>query len=561
MLQQNARINVGGGVGTDVAAGSVIVRAGSFRILDGRIEATHRSNVVDGGVFDLGARDRIEIDAARITSGTAAAGRGPDVQLASREVSIGGDSLIRIISAADGASGDFTAEAQTVSLVEGAEISSLNTAAGAGGAIRIRARDASGTGRIEIRGDGASPDGLRLPSSILSNPRGAGAGGEITLESDAIVLSNNGDVLSIARGGATAAGGAIEIRTTDLAVESGSFVATSTGRAMDTTTPPTEGQAPGGALRIEGLDGARADRVRVSNAGGEREPAAISTNTLSPGEGAGRGGDLTLRAQQLELVDGGQVFANTQGAGVAGALQIEADAIRIAGVLANPAAPTDPFRSGITSRVATTGATGSGTRLSINTRLLEVQDGGQISTATFGIGDAGDLEITARERMTVRGGANGASLVSAQAVAGPTEPGGGNGGTLTIETGHLELRDGGLISASTAGRGDPGDVGDAGDVVIRAGSVEIIGAVDSEPGDLLRFGLAGGGGRRRRGRRHRRSSGRHACSRAADGSRSRAPATVPRATFAWTWAGLCTFSTERGSSAPATTRAEAALGR
>ncbi len=465
LFQLNARVDVGAAVGTQDAAGSLAVRAGRFRILDGRIEATHRSDVVDAGDIDIGTRDEIELDTARLTSATAAAGRGSDIRLEGGSVLVRGDSLIRIISTGAGASGDFTAVATDVAVTEQAEISSINTNVGAGGDIRLVARGASGEGRIEIRGEGETITGVRLASTLLSNPRGAGAGGRIVLEGDTIEIADTGEVLSIARGGATGTGGSIDLRGTDVSVDSGSFVASSTER-----------DAAGGAVSVEGLDGGFASRVVVRNAGGESEPARISTNTVSTAPGAGPGGALTVRAQRLELLRGGQLFARTEGTGDAGILTVDADSILISGILDNPSAPTDPFRSGITSRVGDDGALGSATLLSIDTRVLEVEDGGQISTATFGVGDAGALRITSTERMTVTGGPNGASLVSAQAVAGPASPGGGRGGLLTIDTERLELRDGGQIAASTAGQGNPGNVGDAGDVEIRAGSVEISGA-------------------------------------------------------------------------------------
>jgi filamentous hemagglutinin family protein len=465
LLQQNARIDVGAPSGTSDAAGSVVVRAGSFRIIDGRIEATHRSDGVDAGVFDIGTRDSIQLDQARLTSSTEGAGRGSDILLASRDVSIGGGSLIRIISTGAGKSGDFSAEATTISVIEEAQISSINTNDGGGGDIRLQARGPSGEGRIVVRGEGESGNGARFSSTIFSNPRGDGVGGTIALEADAIELSNSAEVLSITRGSASGTGGSIEIHTADLIVESGSFVSSS-----------TEGDAPGGAITAEGLDGSSATSLIVRNAGGEGQPARISTNTISTEVTAGPGGVVTVRAESIDLLDGGQIFARTEGSGDAGVLTVEADSIRIAGILANPNAPADPFRSGITSRVGDDGALGTGTLLSIDTRILEIENGGQVSTATFGIGHAGELRITSRERLTVTGGANGASRISAQAVAGPTAPGGGQGGLITIETERLELRDGGQISSSTTGAGNPGEVGDAGHVFVRADHISISGA-------------------------------------------------------------------------------------
>ena len=172
---------------------------------------------------------------------------GDEGALASEEISIAGESLVRIISTGAGESGDFSAEAASIEVLEQAQIASTTTGSGVGGDIDLWARTAAGDGSIEVLGGGETPEGIRIETTLSTEARGDGPAGAIRLEADSVWVADSGNLLSGARSSATGAGGAIEIRSSDLLVENGAFVASA-----------TDGASPGGAVTIEGLDGAAA---------------------------------------------------------------------------------------------------------------------------------------------------------------------------------------------------------------------------------------------------------------------------------------------------------------
>ncbi|MFM5962169.1 MAG: S-layer family protein, partial [Dolichospermum sp.] len=84
----------------------------------------------------------------------------------------------------------------------------------------------------------------------------------------------------------------------------------------------------------------------------------------------------------------------------------------------------------------------------IDTSTLTLEKGGFISACTCGKGDAGNIAIKATEGVTVGGELT--SRVNDKAV--------GNGGSITIDTSTLTLEKGGIISASTSGKGNAGKI-------------------------------------------------------------------------------------------------------
>jgi large exoprotein involved in heme utilization and adhesion len=96
-----------------------------------------------------------------------------------------------------------------------------------------------------------------------------------------------------------------------------------------------------------------------------------------------------------------------------------------------------------------------------------VQDGGRISTSTFGDGNAGNLTITATEIELL--GRSTDSRFSSGLRATVASEAMGNAGTLTINTQNLSVREGAQVLASTFGNGNVGSL------TITATDVELVG--------------------------------------------------------------------------------------
>ncbi|OBQ32546.1 MAG: hypothetical protein AN487_22160, partial [Anabaena sp. CRKS33] len=76
------------------------------------------------------------------------------------------------------------------------------------------------------------------------------------------------------------------------------------------------------------------------------------------------------------------------------------------------------------------------------------ENGGFINASTFGKGNAGNIEIQATQGVTI-----GGFLTS-----GVFDTGEGNSGGITIDTATLTLENGGIINASTSGKGNAGKI-------------------------------------------------------------------------------------------------------
>ncbi|OKH25046.1 filamentous hemagglutinin N-terminal domain-containing protein [Chroogloeocystis siderophila] len=98
-------------------------------------------------------------------------------------------------------------------------------------------------------------------------------------------------------------------------------------------------------------------------------------------------------------------------------------------------------------------STGNGGNIYINTGSLFVTEGTQISTATFGQGNAGNIKIDARDNVTITGfnRDNASGIFSTT-----TTDANGNAGSISIDTKDLVLVDGAQIVANTFGEGNAG---------------------------------------------------------------------------------------------------------
>ena len=164
--------------------------------------------------------------------------------------------------------------------------------------------------------------------------------------------------------------------------------------------------------------------------------------------GTGTGGNLTIDTSRLVVRAGSQVSVATFGHGKGGNLQINADdSVELIGTSAN-----SQFASGLSAQSEGRGDAGD---MTIDTRRLLLQEGAQVSVATFGQGKGGNLQINADDSVEMVGiSANSefASGLSAQS------NGSGDAGEVTIDTGRLLLRNGAQVSVATFGQGKGGNL-------------------------------------------------------------------------------------------------------
>ena len=298
--------------------------------------------------------------------------------------------------------------------------------------------DASGEGGGDVQIRGARLE-MTQGSDIWVNTLGAGDAGELNINAtERIDVSgsdpegNSSNIRAQVNSGATGAGGNLTLETAQLSVSQGGQIAVS-----------TFGTGDAGELNVNATE---IELIGTNPINGN--PSGLFANVAA--NATGNGGDVTIQTQGLRIIDGAALSASTFAEGDAGELNVNAtERIEVSG--------SDP--EGDSSNIAAqvnSGATGAGGNLTLETAQLSVSQGGQISVSTFGTGDAGELKVNATEieligTNPINGNPSGLfANVDANAM--------GNGGNVTIDTHRLLLRDGAFISSASRGDGTAGDI-------------------------------------------------------------------------------------------------------
>ena len=249
------------------------------------------------------------------------------------------------------------------------------------------------TGKIQFP-EGAQRGNIRLDNESVIDVQ-LSRGGEIRL------LADNIDILS---GSQLLAG--IELGLGDIGNQSGSIT-------LDAT----------GAVTVSGT----------------------STRLINIVESASRGksGDLIIAARTLNVMDGAQLSIGTEGSGESGTIFLDIqDAALFSG-------------NSLVSTIVGFAAQGSGGNIDVRAGDLYLLDGAQISAASSGTGNSGNIRLLVDETASFQGSSPNA------------QPGGifssidtegfGNSGDIEIFASNLELLDGAQISAASFGAGNSGD--------------------------------------------------------------------------------------------------------
>ena len=341
-------------------------------------------------------------------------------------------------------------------------------------------------------------------TSILANYDGASvlfAGGNITLTGAKLVLPNGKVELAAVNEAGTIALDPTKLtdtRATSLAIPDGL-------RRGDITIQN------GARISTAGKNSGNIDLQarHITVAGTDTSPAVISTRSTSnvantqggsikldatgdvliSGNNTGlssstlggiNGGDITITARNLQILDGAYTETSPYSSGNGGNISIATtDTVRLG-------APTNGRETAII-----TGSNGSGNsgNITIETGKLIHQDGAQIQTDYIdfpadnppGIGKLGDINIVARESVEMSGVS---SIVFLYGFPKPTaitsySAGQTDSGNINIQTPKFVLKDGGAIAAGTDGSGAGGTVSISGLNGRPADSVELLGNLTS----------------------------------------------------------------------------------
>ena len=287
------------------------------------------------------------------------------------------------------------------------------------------------SGEIQIQGRNVTLTG---DSEIVSTNFGAEAGGDLLIfASESVEMSGDATVIATYSEGMGAAGNVI-VETGKLIIQEGAFIESI-----------NFAQGNGGNITVQA-----SELVEITGTTSDRElPSGLFAQVEV--DATGNGGTISLDTEKLVIQSGAVVSVDTFGFGNAGNLQVIAsESIELLGTSSDGA-----FPSGLFAQVLEIEATGNGGTISLDTEKLIVRDGAQVGASTFGIGNAGNLNINASDSVEVIGTITD-NLAASGIFAQVDETGTGDAGNLNIQTRQLIALDGAQISTSARNTGNGG---------------------------------------------------------------------------------------------------------
>ena len=383
--------------------------------------------------------------------------------------------------------GSIFITAESLSVTDGASVSTSTFGAGNAGLVFIEARDSvsiEGFREVSIPGSpepeisrsklastvasGAQGNAggiliqtgsfsLTNYSLIDSSTSGQGDAGAVIVEADgAVSLANDSVIFNNVEPGGIGAGGFIDITAESLSLSNGAQMQTLVREDDDVS-----GAGQGNAGRVE--INVR-DTVTISGLGSPRFgnqgvplPSAIFS-TVNTGA-SGNAGNIEISARSISLSDRGQVNTNLGGSGVPGTIFLEAtDSISLnneasirtvieEGAIAT--IETNPFSNEISGSLADEAGNTTTGAILISTDTLSLRNDSEINANTRGLGDAGAVIILADDAVSLDNRSNITSRVE-------EVDGQGDAGGILMGVGSLSVAGGSQISTSAFGQGNPG---------------------------------------------------------------------------------------------------------
>ncbi|MDM8567208.1 filamentous hemagglutinin N-terminal domain-containing protein [Candidatus Halobeggiatoa sp. HSG11] len=167
----------------------------------------------------------------------------------------------------------------------------------------------------------------------------------------------------------------------------------------------------------------------------------------------GNSGTIKLESNSLNLKNGASISVNNRDQGQGGNIDIIAsESINLSGTgLAKNGSSITANTGGKSSNA------GKGGNISINTKQLELKDGGTIGANSYGVGQGGAIKI--KTNIVDLSGEDKHKTRRTTSRISTLSMGSGNGGTLSLEADELHLKDGAILLAATSGANSTGKGG------------------------------------------------------------------------------------------------------
>jgi filamentous hemagglutinin family protein len=363
--------------------------------------------------------------------------------------------------------------------------SSLFVSLNSGGRIELGGLEREGTVGLRINNNILSldfPVGVTRANVAVKNnsfvDATAETGGSITVRARNLSISNN----SFLRAGIYRTLGSISSQAGDIILDATDTIEVESSKIANHLEPNAIGKSGNINILAASLivkDGFLGNGVFGAGGAGDilldvSNSAVFDNNSIigSQLQGKGQGGNVHIRVGSLLVTNGSELATATFGSGNAGNITIDArQSVFLDGVGL-------PGGAGIYS-LSLPGAIGKAGDITITSGSLSLIGGAQISGATFGEGNAGNVNIIARDKVFLAGvGSEGRSTAILSSVQ---LEGIGNGSDITISTPFMVVTDSATISGSTRGQGDGGNI------IVNAEVLEILNG-----GQLITNTLKGG---------------------------------------------------------------------
>ncbi|MEH1826809.1 MAG: S-layer family protein [Nostoc sp.] len=423
-------------------------KSGDINITTGSLNISHDS-FLDAATFGQGNAGKVSIQAKDNISLT----DNSNIYSSVEEGSIGNGGSINI-------------QTGSLSLAQGSELSSKTLGQGDAGSININARNAiSLDGFIDttLRNGEQGRIYTRITSSV--NPEGTGKAGDIQIKTGSLQSTNGAFISSSTLGKGN--GGNITIDANNIAFDSDSSIDNKVF---------TDGVGDGGNIWVNtgtlSLLGGSQISTRVSGKGDAGNIfinahdtikldgivgysiAGIQSDVITGG--VGNSGNIEVTTGSISLTNGASIDTGTDGIGNAGNITINArEVINIDGFgkIFTEKLGEGKLPSNISSDVSSNGV-GKGGDIRINTRELFLNNKGQISADTLGLGNGGNIFIQAAGKISLSDTNNiGFTQISTTVI----DKARGNGGTINIQARDLSL-DNASINGFTSGQGNAGSI-------------------------------------------------------------------------------------------------------
>ncbi len=402
----------------------------------------------------------------------------------------------QVLPGATGAGGNLRIQAGNIQVLDGAAIEAVNFGPQSGGNVEVSAIDSvfirdfiptaspyrNGISRSTIgsttdaTGSGATVTvkarsiDMRQGGAIATQvgPNGQGQGGNIQVQADRI---NSQDVVPLIFGASSSGiqaltigegrSGDVNVNVRDLRIFEGGIVTTFAYRIPGL---PNSGMGDAGTVNVH------ADMIEILGASVNTGRSAFLGSATT---GSGRAGDVNVTARQIAVREGGSVTSGTAAVfaifgdpsqsnrlGDGGNLRVVAQTLEVDG--------RNPYVDSPSSIGTYTFGNGNAGNALIEADRIDIRNGGELLSSTAASGNAGALEVRAREiwvmgrnrdgsASSIASSGNALDITAQLAYGTPAIPT-GNTGVLKLVADRITLQDGGNISVKHEGVGNAGDL-------------------------------------------------------------------------------------------------------